>query len=356
MIDPSLLSIPPGLVDVTVPVEVDGMSFVSPDDPALPNYRVIANNRHPVALRDLMIKPVRTGYLGADAVEPDPALVPPTGAEAVPDVDVTDVYLPLGDGVARCGVYRPRSAPEGVLPVIVYLHGGGFTVGSSDDTDYLTRRLAVDNEALVVSANYRLAPENPFPVPLDDAFAIYRWVDENADRLGGDASRLVVAGDSSGSNLAAAIPLRARDEGARIPDAVVLLGAFVDFEADRTASFRELAPRGIVYDSAFFGFIRGAYLPTTDWRHPWASPAHGDLSAYPPCVVVAGTHDPIVDSARSFADALDAAGRTVTTYFPAGMPHGFYFFPGLFDEERAAYRIVADALAPVLHSTRHDAS
>ena len=311
MVRESLRSIPDGQVDVTLPVTIDGLSYIDPDDPAMPMYRVIANNRQPVALRDLMIAPVRSGYIG-DGHQPDPALVPRTGAEAVPDVSVDQVYLPVRDGVARCQLYRPSATPDGTLPVIVYFHGGGFTVGSSEDCGFLARKLSLTNHALVVSANYRSAPEFAFPVPLDDAFDVYRWVAVHADEIGGDGSCLAIAGDSAGSNLAAALPLRAREEGVRIPDAVVMLGA---------------------------------YVGPTPWNHPLVSPIEADLSGYPPTVVVAGTHDPIVDSAKAFAQRIREAGGTTVDYFPAGMPHGFYFFPGVHPEEAVAYDIVAGALA-----------
>ncbi|MDR5699631.1 alpha/beta hydrolase [Agromyces aerolatus] len=337
-IDSTLLAIPAGAEDVTVVRAIDGLSYIDPDDPAMPSYRVIANNRQPVALRDMMIKPVRTGYIGADQPKPDPALVPPSGAEAVPDVDVTVVYLPVRDGVACARVYRPQAAaPEASLPVILYVHGGGFTVGSSDDTDYLTRRLARDNGALVVSADYRLAPEYPFPTPLDDVVDVYRFLTTDASRLGGDAARIAVAGDSAGSNYAAVIPLVARERGLPAPSAVVMLGAFVDFVQERWDSFQRLAPRGIVYDSAFFGFIRSAYLPTTPWTEPLASPIYADLSAYPPAYLTAGTHDPIVDSAKAFVELLDGHGLPAVGYWPEGMPHGYYFFPGVHAEGDTAY-------------------
>ncbi|WP_422746565.1 alpha/beta hydrolase [Mycobacterium sp. WMMD1722] len=344
MVRKSLREIPDGLSDVTAPVTIDGLSYIAADDPAMPMYRVIANNRRPVALRDLMIAPVRSGYIG-DGSQPDPALVPPTGAEAVPDVDVTPVYLPVRDGVARCQLYRPSRIPDGPLPVIVYYHGGGFTVGSSEDCDFLARKLAVTNTALVVSANYRSAPEFAFPVPLDDAFDVYRWIVDHAGEIGGDVSTVAVAGDSAGSNFAAALPLRARDEGVRLPDAVVMLGAFADFQFERWPSFLRHAPRGIVYDMAFAGFIRGAYVATAPWDHPWVSPIEGDLTGYPLTVVIAGTHDPIVDSARAFAERIRAAGGRTVDYFPEGMPHGFYFFPGVHPEEQVAYEVVAAALA-----------
>ena len=344
MVRKTLRSIPDGQVDVTLPMSIDGLSYIDPDDPAMPMYRVIANNRRPVALRDLMIAPVRSGYIG-DGHQPDPSLIPPTGAEAVPGVSVDQVYLPVRDGVARCQLYRPADAPDGPLPVIVYFHGGGFTVGSSEDCDFLARKLSFTNHALVVSANYRSAPEFAFPVPFDDACDVYRWVADHGEQIDADPSRLVVAGDSAGSNLAAAIPVRAHDEGFRVPDAVVMLGAFADFQFERWPSFLELAPRGIVYDMPFAGFIRGAYVSATPWNHRWVSPIEADLTGYPLAVVVAGTHDPIVDSAVAFARRIREAGGETVDYFPAGMPHGFYFFPGVHPEEAVAYEVVAKALA-----------
>ena len=347
MVLDALRHIPDGEVDVTAPVAIDALSYIDPDDPAMPMYRVIANNRRPVALRDLMIAPVRSGYIG-DGGQPDPTLIPPSGAEAIPGVEVDQVYLPVRDGVARCQLYRPIASPAGALPAIVYFHGGGFTVGSSEDCDFLARKLAVTNDALVISANYRSAPEFAFPVPFDDAFDVYAWIVERGADLGADTAKIVVAGDSAGSNFAAAIPLRARDAGVRMPDATVMLGAFADFQFERWPSFRKLAPRGIVYDMAFAGFIRGAYVGTTAWDHPWVSPIEGELAGYPPAVVVAGTHDPIVDSARAFSARIRAAGGRTVEYFPEGMPHGFYFFPGVHPEEDVSYRIVAEALSGVL--------
>lgn len=351
MVDPVLRSIPAGLIDVTAPRVIDALSYIDPNDPAMPNYRVIANNRQPVALRDMMIQPVRVGYIGKDQPKPDPALVPPSGEEAVPGVSVSEVYIPVNGGVARCQLYRPHSAgAEEKLPVIVYYHGGGFTVGSSEDTDFIARRLAFDNNALLVSANYRLAPEFPFPAGLDDAMDVYRWVTMNAAAIDGDSRRIAVGGDSAGSNFAAALPLRARDEGVRIPDAVILLGAFTDFQAERWASFQRMAPRGIVYDSAFFGFVRGAYVPDTDWTHPWVSPIEGNLEGYPLAIIATGTHDPLIDSAQAFSARVQQAGGRVAEYYPEGMPHGFYFFPGVHKEEAVAFEIVRDALRPLLHS------
>ena len=346
MIDAALLQLPEGAHDVTVVREIDALSYIDPDDPAMPSYRVIANNRQPVALRDMMILPVRTGYIGADRLKPDPALIPPTGEQAVTDVDETTVYLPVRDGHVSAQVYRPQAAvPDAVLPVILYAHGGGFTVGSDFDTAYITRRLARDNTAVVVSTNYRMAPEHPYPTPLDDVADVYAWLVREAGRVGGDPARVVVAGDSAGSNFAAALPLYAGAHDLPAPAAVIMLGAFADFTQERWPSFQAQAPRGIVYDSAFFAFIRSAYLPTTAWTDPLASPIYGDLHGYPPLFLATGTHDPIIDSARAFASLVADAGSPVDGYWPEGMPHGFYFFPGVHPEGDVAFERCAAFLA-----------
>lgn len=141
---------------------------------------------------------------------------------------------------------------------------------------------------------------------------------------------------------------RARADGVRAPDAAVQLGAFADVQFERWRSFRDLAPQWIVYVMAFAGFIRGAHVGTTPSDHPSVSPIEGDLAGYPLAVVVAGTHDPIVDSARAFVERIHEAGGRTVEYFPEGMPHGFYFFPGVHPEKDVAYRIVAEAPAGVL--------
>ena len=143
------------------------MSYISPDDPAMPSYLVIANNRQPVALRDMMILPVRTGYIGADRIrKPDPALIPPSAEETVPDVEETTVYLPVRNGYVSAQVYRPHAVDQdAALPVILYAHGGGFTVGSDFDTAYITRRLARDNSVVVCRRTIGWLRSIPSPRP-----------------------------------------------------------------------------------------------------------------------------------------------------------------------------------------------
>ena len=234
-----------------------GVSKIDPSDPAAPMYRLLAKMRSPVTLRDLMIHPVRTGYIGQE--QPlEAADLPKSAAELYPEIGVSEVAVPSPAGRIRCQVFSPpASKPRtGPRPMMLYLHGGGFTLGQSEDTAYITSRIAAENAMVVVSANYRLAPEWPFPACLDDCLAVLQWMQKNGATL--DGTRIAVGGDSAGGNLAAALVIKARDEGVSPPQAAVLLAPITDFFFEQYESFERLAPLGIVYDTAFIGFIRGA--------------------------------------------------------------------------------------------------
>lgn len=321
-------------------------STIDPADPAAAYFQLLARLRSPLTLRELMITSVRSGYIGQDGPI-DPATLPPSAAELYPHIRVGERHIPSPIGPIRCQTFAPDGA-AGALPMLIYLHGGGFTVGASEDTAYITSRIAEENGVLVVSVNYRLAPEWPFPAGLNDALAVLNWLRGHGGEIGGDPAFIAVGGDSAGGNIAAALPLKARDEGVQAPEATLLLCPITDFNVERHASFERLAPRGIIYDTAFVGYIRGAYVVHHRlWSHPHASPAFGDLTHYPPTLIVAGGVDPIVDDNRAFAAKLQAAGRKVTLHVEPDMPHGFYFFPKLLPQGEAAFAAVRQFLPPL---------
>lgn len=328
---------------ITVDKRTDGpgVSVIDSDAPAAPLYRLLAAMRSPVALRDLMIQPVRSGYVGQDHPI-DPAVLPPTAEKVYPEIEVDDVFVPSRDGPIRCQRYQ-RSDATGQQPMVLYIHGGGFTVGQSEDTAYITSRMAWENSLVVLSVNYRLAPEWPFPYGLNDCLQVLSWMRGHGEEVGGDPARIVVAGDSAGGNFAAALPLAARDRGIEPPEAALLLCPITDFFFEQYASFQQLAPRGIVYDTAFMGYIRGAYAVSYDnWSHPHVSPIKGELAGFPPTLMVSGTADPLVDDNRAFVAKLHEAGNEhVEHVLCEGMPHGFYFFHGMFEESEMAYAAMA---------------
>lgn len=311
-----------------------GITHIDPADPAAPMYELLEKIRAPLTLRDTMIMPVRHGYAGQ---KPPDAGALPHWDHMFPNVTVKEVQIPSADGAIRCQVYRPAAQGDG-LPVLVYIHGGGFMVGQSEDTDYMTRRICADNDTIVVSVNYRLAPEWPFPAGLDDCVAVYAWLRAHGRDLGGDPARVGVAGDSSGGNFAAALPLRAKAKGMAPPSVSIMFAPVLDLRFEDFESFNRLAPKGVVYDAAFMGFLRGAYCRYHEWEHPHVSPLRADLSGFPPGMIVVGTHDPLVDCCRAFARKAHEAGASqVEIFVREGMPHGFYFWPDLFREEGEAY-------------------
>jgi acetyl esterase len=334
----------PAATSVFVDERADGPGVVSvsENDPAAPFYRVLMKLRAPVAMRDMMIAPVRACYRG-EGLAIDPAELPPGAAQLYPQVSVSTLAVPSDAGPIRCACFAPPGA--GPRPMMLYVHGGGFVVGRSEDTAFITSRIAAENNVVVVSVNYRWAPEWPFPAGLDDCMAVLRWMRDKGGEIGGDASRLLVGGDSAGGNLAAALPIRTREE--RLPGlAAALLCPVTDFHFEQFPSFERLAPTGLVIDAPFMGFARSAYLTTAQqWDHPWASPALGDLTGYPRSLIISGTADPLIDDNRAFAEKLKAAGVEVEHFIGDAMPHGFYFFPDLLNEADAAFAAIAKFLA-----------
>lgn len=332
-------------MSLTTPVDQrldgPGVSHIDPSDPAARYFQLLAKMRTPLTLRDIMIQPVRHGYISHSI---DPADLPPSASQLYPDIVVSDIHVPSTAGPVRCQIYRPQT--DEPLPMMLYAHGGGFTVGSSEDTAYITSRLASDNGMMVVSVNYRLAPEWPFPAGLDDCAAVFAWLRQNGREVGGDSSWIAVGGDSAGGNMAAALPIKIRDEGGSPPEAAVLMCPITSFFVEEHESFERLAPLGIIYDTAFVGYIRGAYVVSfRNWSHPHVSPALADLRGYPPTIVVSGTADPIVDDNLAFVRKLrDRGNDQVVSFVRERMPHGYYFFPGLLKEGDEAFEAIAKFL------------
>jgi acetyl esterase len=238
------------------------------------------------------------------------------GLAGGPSVPAEDVILAAG---LPGRVYRPADARGGT---VVLLHGGGWTVGSVADYDGLARRIAAALAAVVLSVEYRRAPEHPFPAAVDDAVAATRWAIEHAAALGGDATRVAVAGDSGGGNLAAVVCQQLRDTGGPLPAAQLLLYPSVSRGADHPSA-RDFGHLPFLTRSDMGWYTRN-YVPRgTDLGDPRISPAEGELAGLPPALVVTAGVDPLHDSGRDYAAALRAAGGRVEELDLPDMPHGF---------------------------------
>lgn len=252
-------------------------------------------------------------------------------------VEDTTFVGPTRELAAR--VYWPQSAQGvGALPTVLFIHGGGHVLGDLDTHDNQARALCRDTEAVVVSIEYRLAPEDPWPAATDDCLAASSWIFDNITGFGGDASAVGIAGDSAGGNLAAVTAVRSRDAGRNFR-AQLLIYPAVDFSFEGPYPSRfELAEGYFLTldDMAWFGVqYAGKGAPVT---HPHLSPIHADLVGLPASVVVAAEFDPLRDEAVAYAHALAAAGVNVELIEAPGMIHGFYDLGGI---SRAAAQLVA---------------
>ncbi|HWE56331.1 MAG TPA: alpha/beta hydrolase fold domain-containing protein, partial [Acidimicrobiales bacterium] len=235
-----------------------------------------------------------------------------------PDVaEVTDGVLPGIDGELPYRLYRPEGT--GPHPVIAYFHGGGWVLGDLDSDDPVCRDLCSRTGAVVVSVNYRHAPEHRFPAAADDAFAALQWIGANAVELGGIPGQLIVAGWSAGGNLAAVAAQRARDEGG--PDLLgqVLLTPVTDSDMSR-ASYQENGD-GYVLTQPLMEWFWDHYADAEDRTDVRVAPLRGDLAGLPPAVVMTAQFDPLRDEGDAYAESLEKAGIPVRHIRARGHTH-----------------------------------
>lgn len=244
-----------------------------------------------------------------------------------PDVTVEDRSIDGPDGPVPVRVYHPPSK-KSVLPVVVFIHGGGWSVGDLDAYDGSARMHAVGAEAAVVSVDYRLAPEHPFPAAVDDVWAATQWVARHGDQIGADPNRLAVAGDSAGGNLAAVVAQLARDAGIRMRFQLLWYPS-TTFDTS-LPSFVENADAPVLTLAACKGFSRW-YIGDTDMSAPPATlvPARGDLSGLPTAYVAVAGHDPLRDDGIRYAELLAGAGVPVELHNAESLVHGYTAYAGV---------------------------
>jgi acetyl esterase/lipase len=256
---------------------------------------------------------------------------------------VLEREVPVPSHVIPLRVYVPGSEP--VYPVTVYYHGGGWFLSDLDTHDVVCRKLALASSSIVVSVYYRLAPENPFPAAVDDAFSAVFWVSRNAASFGGDPSRIAVAGDSAGGNLAAVVTLLARERKEPRIACQVLFYPATDMSRFDTQSHRDFSD-GYFLTRKYIEIFRDLYArDPNDWTNPYFSPLlEPDLATLPPAVVVTAEFDPLRDEGEAYAARLAAAGVPVVAKRYDGIIHGFLTLDRLFPEADAAIALAGTEL------------
>lgn len=270
--------------------------------------------------------------------------------EILPEVRAEDRAVDGPGGPIPVRVYRPPTKTEAPPPVVLFFHGGGWSVGDLDSYDGTARRHAADADAVVVSVDYRLAPEHPYPAAVDDVWAVTQWVAEHADELGVDASRLAVAGDSAGGNLAAVVAQLARESGPAIRFQLLWYPATTwdtslpSFEENADAPILNLAAIGGV-SRWYVGDMDLSDMPAT------LAPARAkDLSGLPPAYIAVAGHDPLRDDGARYAELLSDAGVPVELHNAATLVHGYLGYAGVVPAATEAAERGLRALRTALHA------
>ncbi len=238
-------------------------------------------------------------------------------------------------------IYTPSDEPSGT--VLVFMHGGAWRLGSLDVVDHPCRAFACMGGCTVVSVDYRLAPEHPYPAALDDVLAALEWIGADPAELGTRCQRLVVGGESAGGNLAAAAALRCRDEGGHELHGQLLLYPCTDHDLDRP-SYRE--HDGLLITRAEMRAAWDDYAPDPAQRdHPYVSPLRAeDLSGLPPATVLTCEYDPLRDEGEAYAEHLRQAGVRVYSRRYDGLSHGILYMRAMVPRSEQVFEDVARLL------------
>ena len=270
--------------------------------------------------------------------------------EPEPVASVSTIKIPGSEGTLEARVYMPvGKAP---LPMLVYWHGGGWVIGNLETYDSSCRALCNAAHCIVVSCSYRLAPENPFSSAIEDAFAAYQWVVDNAPNLGGDSQQIAIAGESAGGNIAAVTALQARDYGVRSPVHQLLIYPVTDcdFNTDSYKEHSEAQP----LNRAMMKWFWGHYLYGTECEdNPYLTPLHAEnLHHLPPTTIITADIDPLRCDGENYADRLEAAGVPVSYRNFEGVTHEFFGMTAVLPEAREAVQFAAETLQHSFENAR----
>lgn len=321
--------------------------------------------RATAAMQSVLDELASLGGSPIESLSPEQARLQPTPTDAVnsllkkkgqslsptdliPGVTSVDRMIPGAVGQMSSRVYTPSGT--GPFPVIVYYHGGGFVIGNKDVYDGGARGLSKLANAVVVSVDYRLAPEHKFPAAHDDALAAYRWALNNARSIDGDSSRVGLAGESVGGNLALATALSARDEKLRLPSHIIAVYPVAGTDTT-TTSYREQANAKPLNRAMMIWFVRHTIKSPADRQDTRLDLLRADLRGLPPVTIVAAELDPLRSEGEMLAERLRAAGVDVERRQWDGAAHEFFGMAAVLDQAKEAQTFAATRIRKSL-STR----
>lgn len=251
------------------------------------------------------------------------------------------VFTGMDGGEFQVRIHRPTEHPHSVL---VYLHGGGWVLSDVDEFDTVARMLAEQSGATVVMANYRKAPENPFPTAVEDSWTTVQWVADNLDELAVQDAALYVAGDSAGGNLAAVMALRSMELGGPQIARQILIYPVCDADFERPSYSAE--ENQTLLPTPFMQWFWDHYVPNVDDRkNPEAAPLHAeDLSGVAPALIITAAHDVLRDEGKAYSERLQEAGVDVEYHDWPGQMHGFFGFVDIFPASKQVIDLIAASI------------
>jgi acetyl esterase len=265
-----------------------------------------------------------------------------------PVASVEDRKIPGPDGDIPVRLYTPQG--QGPFPILVFFHGGGWVIGDLETYDEFCRTLTNGADCIVVSVEYRLAPEHKFPTAPEDCYAATQWVAANATHFNGDPSRLALGGDSAGGNLAAVVAQMTRDRGGVPVLFQLLIYPMTNFIAD-TPSLKENAEGYLMTARDIEWFLKHYLNSEEDKQNPLASPMlAADLSGLPPALIITAEYDPLRDDGELYGKHLKEAEVPVTITRYPGMIHGFMSFAPVLDQGKQAIAESCAALQAAFRS------
>jgi acetyl esterase len=263
------------------------------------------------------------------------------------NVDTAGRDIPVSGGSIHIRIYTPATG-KSKYPVIVYYHGGGWVIATIDTYGESAQALADRSEAILISVEYRKGPEFKFPTAHNDAFAAYQWALANASSLNGDSSKVAVAGESAGGNLAVAVGIMARDSGAKAPVGILSVYPVADKDS-ATASKLKYVDAKPLGTPALPWFLMH-YLPTpADVANPLISLVDADLHNLPPVTIIGAELDPLQTEGKELADKLQGAGVNTTYKLYYGVTHEFFGMSGVLPEAQDAQKLAAIQLKTYFH-------
>ncbi len=261
--------------------------------------------------------------------------------------EVKEEKIPVSGGEhIKLRIYR--AIAEAGLPLIVYFHGGGWVQGNLETHDNTCRRLAKHNNAVVVAVDYRLAPENPFPIPGEDCYTATCWAVEHARSMGADSNKLIVMGDSAGGNMAAVVALMARDKNG--PPIALQVLIYPTLDATLSMPSIHKLGKGYLLTEAMMHWYRDHYCGNEpDKQQPYLSPVFApDLKNLPPALIITAEFDPLKDDGELYAKRLKEAGNKLFFSEYQGMVHAFFAMPKLLKAAREAELQISSVIKKIL--------